>query len=721
MVSINNMNDLKSKFGYARNSPFRGNPYLDINTPEGLIDMSNTPIDLIGIDNLGNRKKMKAGRKNPYKFDGNVVREIPMQAGGKLSFNPFLASKDTTFQNWYKINTPEGRNNIPFSQSLDYDYYSYFRNGDYRNYRGGHFPDTYKMPNHTTFSNESIYSVPENPGGHWQGEKFIPSKQVGGYITATGYMQQGGTHSPIYTSNPNDPRLQDYKDSLTLHNISYGLKDTFNNLKYSGNWADISKPVNDKADKLFSGKKYPSSVAQIDNKLPYSTTDPSAQIISLRLFKKPVQPIIYQKPQRPKDKLATINTLDLDLSTGARPNISSLNIPQVQGYDYSKPTKYAFAYPDESGEQKNVYFPDKKSLQSFMKGARGVSSQEGNDYMTATGYMQRGGQYRVLYGGNKYTPTPLKNHIPPMGNLITYPGDSLTDSQVASARAQYDHMLDSNVDINSPSSPFIGRQTFKRYPLQAGSDNSGILLYYSPSPKDSVKIANYRGSFLSDMKNYVGLTNNSLPLPNPQQTLQMPQDIVRRGKGGKMQYGGSKFNEAYNFLYEDEQEDDNGGNDFAPTAPSEDEIEQPGEEQQPEENEDDQMAMMIAFGDFSNRNPYVESNPSVKKAMGVNPYLQQTENDIMGSYNVSNLGIWGDSSHQQRVSDHNTGDAQDFGVSSPAIASQIIDKLQSQADERKVKYIIYNGKIWNPSISPSWRKYNGPDSHSSHIHVSYNR
>src|SRR6187549_1286295 len=55
--------DIQSILGYSRNSPYRGNPYLDINSPEGLIDMSNTDIDLIGIDNLGNKKKMKAGRK----------------------------------------------------------------------------------------------------------------------------------------------------------------------------------------------------------------------------------------------------------------------------------------------------------------------------------------------------------------------------------------------------------------------------------------------------------------------------------------------------------------------------------------------------------------------------------------------------------------------------------------------------------------------------------
>lgn len=79
------MIDPISILGYSEGSPYAGNPYLDIQTPEGLIDMSKTPIDLIGIDNKGNRKKMKAGTKNPYKFEGDVVREIPLYQQGGLS------------------------------------------------------------------------------------------------------------------------------------------------------------------------------------------------------------------------------------------------------------------------------------------------------------------------------------------------------------------------------------------------------------------------------------------------------------------------------------------------------------------------------------------------------------------------------------------------------------------------------------------------------------
>lgn len=98
-------NDLISLLGYSAGSPFAGNPYLDIHTPEGLIDMSSTPMDLIGIDNKGNKKIMKAGRKNPYSFEGDIVREIPAKLGGVEGFK------------WNKNSVQEGGN--PFEKKRD--------------------------------------------------------------------------------------------------------------------------------------------------------------------------------------------------------------------------------------------------------------------------------------------------------------------------------------------------------------------------------------------------------------------------------------------------------------------------------------------------------------------------------------------------------------------------------------------------------------------------
>lgn len=108
----------------------------------------------------------------------------PMQKGGPVAYNPNLAAKDKPFQNWFTANTPEGKAGISYSDKLDYDMYSWYRNNPSQAAspwkEGQHWPDTYKRPNHPTFSNESIYSTPENPGGHWEGDKYIPQMKKGG-------------------------------------------------------------------------------------------------------------------------------------------------------------------------------------------------------------------------------------------------------------------------------------------------------------------------------------------------------------------------------------------------------------------------------------------------------------------------------------------------------------------------------------------------------------
>jgi hypothetical protein len=41
----------------------------------------------------------------------------------------------------------------------------------------GHLPDTFKKPNHPTFSNQSKYHVPViQHGGNWEGSTFTPSE-----------------------------------------------------------------------------------------------------------------------------------------------------------------------------------------------------------------------------------------------------------------------------------------------------------------------------------------------------------------------------------------------------------------------------------------------------------------------------------------------------------------------------------------------------------------
>jgi len=68
--------------------------------------------------------------------------------------------------------------NEPYHPAQHYDYVSAFRNGINRDKENGHFPDTYKLPNHPTFSVESMYYQPNMKAGYWRGEKYIPITSV---------------------------------------------------------------------------------------------------------------------------------------------------------------------------------------------------------------------------------------------------------------------------------------------------------------------------------------------------------------------------------------------------------------------------------------------------------------------------------------------------------------------------------------------------------------
>jgi hypothetical protein len=120
--------------------------------------------------------------------------------------------------------------------------------------------------------------------------------------------------------------------------------------------------------------------------------------------------------------------------------------------------------------------------------------------------------------------------------------------------------------------------------------------------------------------------------------------------------------------------------------------------------------------------PLPPKKESSSAATGVNPMAESTWTDISSTFpGTTNMGIWGDSSHKKRKSDHNTGDALDIGITDLKQGELVASKLIKEAQDRGIKYIIWNNKIWNPSVAPDWRDYNGSNPHTSHIHVSFNR
>ncbi len=118
---------------------------------------------------------------------------------------------------------------------------------------------------------------------------------------------------------------------------------------------------------------------------------------------------------------------------------------------------------------------------------------------------------------------------------------------------------------------------------------------------------------------------------------------------------------------------------------------------------------------------------SWRLAKSLQTLLRQVNEAAPGRSKISD-GTIGDAAHASRDSDHNpwvrevgvgvvtaldiTHDPR-HGVDGQAIAAA----LQASADLR-IKYIIWNRRIWNPSLSPDWRTYKGANPHDKHIHIS---
>jgi len=400
--------------------------------------------------------------QNQYGIKGSQA--IAQYGANIKSYNPRLAAKDASFQKWYSKNTLEGQNKIPYTEKLDYDYFSFYKNSGTGSI-DNHFPDTYKRPNHATFSNESIYSIPENTGGSWNGDKFIPKSEDGIEISTTGYkanskdrnkpklripsnritmknvphpvigtgsdgqqivmmpeqeyvfpnaeyvdeqpIAQDGRRVPITTNNPNDPRLRAYNDSLTSYNW------TQNRLKKGDLNPDNGVlRLNDINPNIFEKNEPDLAQASFGKIRPikvrhYSSDSKGEQYIMD--YKKPVQPVVYQKePQEPVFKkpspIQRTQTGDVNINT-QRPSLKQ-NVELPEAFDYRKPSPFSFTYPTGPyNEQESIYFPDEKLLRSFAEGQNTTSIQSSGKGATATGNLRqykKGGKMKGKYISKSY-------------------------------------------------------------------------------------------------------------------------------------------------------------------------------------------------------------------------------------------------------------------------------------------------------------------------------
>lgn len=107
-----------------------------------------------------------------FKNNNNLKNDGTKKQNGGKYITHLTNNEEKEFMNWYsKVAKYKNLNPNPDAIGQDYDYRGYWKNEDRQsilnNDTNAHFTDKYKQPTHPTFSNESIYSTKNTPGGEW--------------------------------------------------------------------------------------------------------------------------------------------------------------------------------------------------------------------------------------------------------------------------------------------------------------------------------------------------------------------------------------------------------------------------------------------------------------------------------------------------------------------------------------------------------------------------
>lgn len=129
-----------------------------------------------------------------FKWEGKEYSTEMKAEGGRVS--KWTKKDEKDFQEWYaSVSNRLGLNPDPDDSEQYYDYRSFWKENPKEAQKmlnaeeGSHFTDKYKLPGHPTFSNESIYSTDETPGGFWEEHNgrfyYVPSDYTKLYIDRT--------------------------------------------------------------------------------------------------------------------------------------------------------------------------------------------------------------------------------------------------------------------------------------------------------------------------------------------------------------------------------------------------------------------------------------------------------------------------------------------------------------------------------------------------------
>jgi hypothetical protein len=138
---------------------------------------------------------------------------VPLSSAPDYGFlDTQLAPPDeANFQQWKAQYAPQ-------DSGFDYDLRGAFQAGLVPDPQTGHWPDTFKKPNHPTFSDQSRFAAAyPAQAGHWNGQSYVPP--VGQYEDpyTPPLATQPPNLVPQYAPPPPDPRISPWDDLIKQH------------------------------------------------------------------------------------------------------------------------------------------------------------------------------------------------------------------------------------------------------------------------------------------------------------------------------------------------------------------------------------------------------------------------------------------------------------------------------------------------------------------------
>lgn len=111
--------------------------------------------------------------------------------------------------------------------------------------------------------------------------------------------------------------------------------------------------------------------------------------------------------------------------------------------------------------------------------------------------------------------------------------------------------------------------------------------------------------------------------------------------------------------------------------------------------------------------------------------LREQIDDAFADRDRTSDGWIGDTRHAARPSDHNPDangwvraidvDRDLSGKAKPDIMPDLADqiRLAGKSGEKRISYVIFDGRIASSRLNWRWRKYTGSNKHNHHCHISF--